>query len=51
MGTVGVFSKPSKYLCLKTKNDVVLKKNGLEKRDSAAVQSGTSKRTVFKDEI
>lgn len=48
MGTVGVFPKPSEYLCLKTKNYVVLQKNGLEKRDSAVIPSGTSKRRVFK---
>lgn len=48
MGTVGVFPKPSKYLCLKTKNYMVLQKNWPERRDCAAVQSGTSKRKGFK---
>lgn len=48
MGTVGVFPKPSKYLCLRTKYYTVLHKNGLEKRDSADIPSGTSKRRGFK---
>lgn len=48
MGTVGIFPKPSEYLCLKTKNYMVLQKNGLEKRDSAAISPGTSKRRGFK---
>lgn len=48
MGTVGIFPKPSEYLCLKTENYMVLQKNGLEKRDSAAISPGTSKRRGFK---
>lgn len=48
MGMVSILPKPRENLCLKSENYTVLQKNGLEKRDTAAILSGTSKRKGFK---